>query len=113
MGVTIEVDELLAARLRVKAAAQKVSLEVFARDLLGEALQRLDDVETWEVQNRRRIDLIKKSAVAVLSESEQYELQTLQDAADRRLEARDRELLAQLDRFKHAVEQLPPDTTTM
>jgi len=43
---------------------------------------------------------------------EQYELQMLQDAADRRLEARDSELLAQLDRFKHAVEQLPPDTAT-
>lgn len=112
MEVTIEVDELLAAQLRVKAAAQKVSLEVLARDLLSEALQRLDDVETWEVQNRRRIDLIKKSAVTVLSDSEQHELQTLQEAADRRLEVRDRELLAQLDRFKHAVEQLPPDTTT-
>jgi len=47
-----------------------------------------------------------------LSASEQTELQSLQDAADRQLEARDHELLAQLARFKHAVEQLPPDPAT-
>ena len=113
MGVTIEVDEPLAARLRAKAAAQQVSLEAFACDLLGEALQRMDEAETWEVHNRRRIELIKKSIVAALSESEQTELQSLQDAADRQLEARDHELLAQLARFKHAVEQLPPDPATI
>ena len=79
MGVTIEVDELLAARLHAKAAAQQVSVEVFTQDSLREALQHLDDVETWEVQNRRRIDLLKKSAVPGLSEPEQYELQMLQE----------------------------------
>ena len=72
----------------------------------------MDDSEAWEVQNHRRIALIRKSSVGALTEAEQAELQALQDAADRRLEERDWELLAQLERFKRAVEQLPSDTET-
>jgi hypothetical protein len=112
MVVTLAIDEPLASRLQAKAAARQVSPEEFARTLLGEALQQMDDAEAWEGQNQRRIALIRKSSAEALTEAEQAELQWLQDAADRRLEARDRELLAQLDRFKHAVEHLPSATET-
>ena len=110
MVVTIEIDEPLASRLQAKAAVQNVSPEEFARMLLGESLQRMDDSETWEAQNRRRISLIKKSSIETLTALEQDELQQLQDTADQRLEERDHELLAQLERFKQAAEKLlPPD----
>jgi hypothetical protein len=112
MVVTLAIDEPLASRLQAKAAARQVSPEEFARALLGEALQQMDDAETWEGQNQRRITLIRKSSVEALTEAEQAELQWLQNAADQRLEARDRELLAQLDRFKHAVAHLPSATET-
>jgi hypothetical protein len=64
----------------------------------------MDDSEAWEVQNQRRIDPIRKSFIETLTEAEQTALQALQDAADQQLEQRDRDLLAQLDRFKHALE---------
>ncbi len=100
MAVTIEIAEPLASRLQVKAAVRQVSPVAFARALLGEALQRMDDSEAWEIQNQRRIELIRKSSIEALPEAEQAELQALQDATDQRLEERDRELLAQLDQFK-------------
>ena len=112
MVVILAIDEPLASRLQAKAAARQVSLEEFARVLLDEALQQMDDSDAWEVQNQRRIALIRKSSVEALTEAEQAELQSLQDATDQRLEVRDRELLAQLDRFKHAVAQLPSDIET-
>ena len=112
MVITLAIDEPLASRLQAKAAARQVSPEEFARALLDEALQQMDDSDAWEVQNQRRIALIRKSSVEALTEAEQAELQSLQDATDRWLEVRDRELLAQLDRFKHAVAQLPSDTET-
>ena len=105
MVVTIAIDEPLASRLQAQAAARQVSPEECARALLGEALQHMDDSEAWEVQNQRRIELIRKSAVETLTEAEQAELQSLQDAADRRLEERDWALLTQLDRLKRAIEQ--------
>ena len=67
----------------------------------------MEKSETWEAQNQCRIALIRKSSVETLTEAEQSELQRLQDIADQQLEARDHELLAQLDRLKQAVDQLP------
>jgi len=112
MMVTIEIDEPLASRLQAQADVQKLSPEDFVRILLGEVLQRMEESETWETQNQRRIVLIRKSSIEMLTEAEQSELQWLQDVADQRLEARDQELLAQLDRFKQAVDQLPSDAGT-
>ncbi len=112
MVVTIEIDEPLASRLQAEAAVQKLSPQDFARILLGEVLQRIEDSEAWETQNQRRISLIRKSSIEVLTEAEQSELQRLQDIADQQLEVRDHELLAQLDRLKQAVAQLPTDAET-
>ncbi len=112
MVVTIEIDEPLASRLQAKAAINKLSTEDFARMLLGEILQHIENSEAWETQNQRRIDLIKKSSIKELTDAEQVELQQFQDIADQQLEMRDDELLAQLDRLKQAVAQLPPDTGT-
>lgn len=112
MVVTIEIDAPLASRLQAKAADQKLSPEDYARILLGDVLQQMDDSEAWETQNQRRITLIRKSSIEILTEAEQSELQRLQDIADQKFEARDHELLAQLDRFKQAVAQLPADAGT-
>jgi len=68
--------------------------------------------ETWEAQNQRRVALIRKRSVETLTEVEKSELQLLQDIADQQLAVRDHELLAQLDRLKQAVAQLPSDTGT-
>ena len=84
MVVTIIMDEPLTSRLQAQAAARQVSPEEFACALLGEARQHMDDSEAWEVQKQRRIELIRKSAVETLTEAEQAELPSLQDAADRR-----------------------------
>ena len=78
-------DEPLASRLQAQAAARRVSPEEFARALLDEALQHMDDAEARAVQNQRRVTLIRKSAVEALTEAEQAELQGLQETADRRL----------------------------
>ncbi|ETW99009.1 hypothetical protein [Candidatus Entotheonella palauensis] len=107
MVVTLQIDEPLASRLQAKAVVQHLSTEDFARMLLGEGLQRLEDSEVWNSQNQRRIDLIRKSSHETLTETEEDELQQLQEVADQRLEARDHELLAHLDRLKQAVNLLP------
>ena len=112
MVVTLEIGEPLASRLQAQAVARQISPREFVCAVLDEALQHIEDAEVWEVQNQRRIALISKSAVEALTAVEHTELQALQDAADRRLEARDQELLAQLDRFKRAVEQLSAATET-
>ena len=72
----------------------------------------MEKSETWEAQNQRRVTPIRKCSVETLTEAEQSELQRLQDIADQQLEARDHELLAQLDRLKQAIDQLPSDAGT-
>jgi hypothetical protein len=66
----------------------------------------------WRLDCKRRQRPAGCRAVEALTEAEQAELQGLQEAADRRLEERDWELLAGLERFKQAVTQLPSDTET-
>jgi hypothetical protein len=70
MDLTISLDDQQAAQLQRQASSRRLSPEQFARDLLGEALGRVVEEETWGALNRRRVDLIGKSRCAGLSTEE-------------------------------------------
>ena len=63
--------------------------------------------DAWEIRNRRRLDLIGRSVAANLSPDETAELQQLQAELDKRLEAGDDRLLAQLRLMREAAAALP------
>lgn len=106
MSVTIQLDDALATQLRSRAQAGQVSLEEFARYLLGDALRQLELKERSQAEQQRRLALIRKSASAPLTPEEEEELRQLQEALDRRLEQADDQLLDGLDRLRQAADQL-------
>ena len=106
MTITLEVDDVIAARLRKRAATRNSEPEEIASELLGQALEAESNTD-WESQNERRLMLIKQSMKRDLTTPEQEELRLLQDEADRRLEQRDHELLSGLGQLERAVEALP------
>src|SRR5436853_616677 len=67
--------------------------------------------ETWDTLNRRRSDLIRRSRSAGPSAAEAEELEQLQAAVDRRLEPRDRQLLAAAENFRNLAGGLPDEST--
>jgi hypothetical protein len=109
MNLTIALDEKQAALLQRQASARQLSLEHYARDLLGDALDQRAEKETWGVLNQRRCDLIRQSRVASLSAKEAEELEQLQTAVDRRLEPMDQQLLAAAEQLRHLAEGLPDE----
>jgi hypothetical protein len=109
MNLTISLDEKQAAYLRTQASSRQVSPEQLARDLLGDALGRIVEEETWGAVNRRRVELIGKSRAAGLSPEEAKELEQLQAAVDRRLEPMDRQLLATAEHLRRLAEGLPDE----
>lgn len=111
MDLTIALDEQQTARLQQQAFARRLSPEQLARDLLGDALSRLAEEETWGVINRRRMELIGKSRSMALSAEEAKELEQLQAVVDQRLEPLDRRLLAAAQQFRDLVEGLPDAAT--
>lgn len=102
-------DENEAAGLQKQASARQLSPEQFARDLLGDALGKIVEEETWGAVNRRRMDLIGKSRSSGLTAEEAKELEQLQAAVDRRLEPVDRHLLAAAEHFRQLAEGLPDE----
>jgi hypothetical protein len=109
MDLTISLNEKQAAQLQRQASSRRLSPEQLARDLVGEALDRAVEEETWGAVNRRRVDLIGKSRSTGLSAEEAKELEHLQAAVDRRLEPMDRQLLAAAEEFRRLAEGLPDD----
>ena len=107
MPITIQLDDDLADQLQRRAACRQLSLEEFALRLLGGALGELEAAETWELHNRRRLTLIRKSPASGLSASEQAELQDLQATLDQRLEPIDDQVLAGLQHLQQAMAQGP------
>jgi len=103
MTFTIPLNDSLVAQLKKKATSKNVSVEELAAQLLGNALEQLDETELWDTQNRRRLALIRKSASSTLSEDEQTELDALRSAPDRRLDLVDDPLLDTLGGMKQAV----------
>ncbi len=103
MPITIQLNDPLAAQLQEKAAALHLSLEEFTVRLLDGALGELHAADQWAEQNRRRLDLIRKSCTTSLSAQEQEELQGLQEALDQRLEPMDDRLLETLRQWENAA----------
>jgi hypothetical protein len=109
MDLTISLDDQQAAQLQRQASSRRLSPEQFARDLLGDALGKIVEEETWGAVNRRRVDLIRKSRSSGLSAEEARDLEQLQAAIDRRLEPLDRHLLATAEHFRRLAEGLPDE----
>ena len=109
MKLTIALDEKQAAHLQKQASSRQLSPEQHARDLLGDALGKIEEAATWGALNRRRLDLIGKNRSSGLSAEEAKELEQLQVAVDRRLEPMDRQLLAAAEQFRHVAEGLPDE----
>jgi plasmid stability protein len=104
MAVTITLTDDLAARLRSRADAQRLSLEAFALDVLGRAAAG-EPQPGWDAKNQRRLELIDKQFTTGLAAEEQRELQHLQDLTDRRLEGFDSRRLEHLARLEEAARQ--------
>lgn len=79
-------------------------MQQWALAILANASERPDHPESWTELNDRRLALIRKRYAAGLSESEETELQSLQDAAAKLLEPADRR------RWEH-VQALAQDPT--
>jgi len=109
MNLTISLDEKQAAQLQRQASSRQLSPEQFARDLLGDALARSMEEETWGTVNHRRLELLGKSRSSSLSAEEAKELEQLQADVDRRLEPMDRHLLAAAEHFRQLAEGLPDE----
>ncbi|HJT76754.1 MAG TPA: hypothetical protein VJ739_06090 [Gemmataceae bacterium] len=106
MDLTISLDEKQAAQLQKQASSRRLSAEQLARNLLGEALGKIAEEETWGALNRRRLELIGKARCPGLSAEETKELDQLQAAVDRRLEPMGRQLLATAEQFRRLAEGL-------
>lgn len=107
MTLTIHLNDDLAARQKKQASSSQLPAKELAAKLLGEALAQLDRNETGgDVQNRRRLALIRKSIRAALSKAKQAELDALQASLDRQLESVDSQLLDTLDTLQHVFHRL-------
>ena len=108
MTLTIHLNDDLIAQLRKKALSKQLPAEELAAKLLGNAIAQLDQTERKSTQNQRRLALIRKSTSATLSRAEQAELDSLQSALDRQLDAVDEQLLGTLHDMQQAVKVMSP-----
>jgi hypothetical protein len=99
MPLTITVTEPLALKLESEASSRKISVEQFALEILGRAVQS----DEWAIVNRRRLALIRKQFAGGLSAGEAAELQELQRRADRHLESLDSQMLNDVTEMEKAV----------
>jgi hypothetical protein len=107
VNLTISLDEPLAAQLQQEAAARRLSPEQFVHDLVGGALDKINEDKHWAEVNRRRGELIRKNRDVGLTAEEKLELAQLQAAVDQRLEPMDRQLLAGAEQLLQLAEGLP------
>ena len=104
MTLTISLPDPLVDQLRLRAEAERVSVDELASTVLAEAMQRPLDSAKWGMQNQRRLALIRQRFASGLSTAEAEELRILQNAADWQVEAMDRAMLADVQAMKQAVE---------
>jgi hypothetical protein len=109
VDLVVHLEGPLAAWVEREASAQNVSPDQIVRDILVGERQRRDDSEQWQHINPRRQELIQKEFSTGLTPEEEAELETLQRAADKLLEARDRQMLAHLEQLRQAVAALPDE----
>ncbi len=98
MPLTITVTDPLAVKLQCEAATRKISVEQFALQVLGQAVQ----TDEWAIANRRRLALIRQQFADGLTAAETAELQELQDRADRHLESLDSQMLSDVTEMEKA-----------
>lgn len=94
MTLTISLPDPLVDQLRLRAEAERVSVDELASSVLAEAMQRPLASDKWGVQNRRRVALIRKRFTSGLSPAEEQELRALQELADQQVEALDQAMLS-------------------
>lgn len=111
MTRTITLDDVLVGQLQQHAAAQQLSLEAFAVQLLREAVAQRVETTRWAQGNQRRLALIRQSVMTPLSREEAAELEALQATLDQRLTPMDDQLLAGLAGMQEAVEALPDEAS--
>jgi hypothetical protein len=104
MTVTISLPDPLADQLRIRAQAERLSVDELASAVLAAAMRQPLDRETWGQHNQRRLALIRTRFSTGLSKAEEQELRALQELADRQVEAMDREMLSDVQAMKRAVE---------
>jgi hypothetical protein len=101
MALTITLKRELAERLRSQAEARNLSVQEWALTILATASERPDYPETWTDLNARRLALIQKRYRVGLSEAEDKELATLQNAAAEVFEPADRRRFDHLRALVH------------
>jgi hypothetical protein len=98
MPLTITVTDPLAIKLQSEAVSRRISVEQFALEVLGQAVQS----DEWETANRRRLALIRSQFAGGLTAAEAAELQELQCRADRHLESLDSQMLCDVSEMEKA-----------
>ncbi len=99
MALTITVTDTLASELQSEADLRKMSVEQFALDVLGRAVQG----HQWPRVNSRRLKLIQKQFAVGLTAVEAAELQELQRLADQHLESMDSRMLGDVASMEKAA----------
>ena len=99
MPLTITVKEPLARELQSAADLHKISVEQYALEVLGQAVQK----QEWPDTNRRRVALIRQQFAAGLTAAETAELQELQRQVDRQLESLDAAMLNDITHMEQAA----------
>jgi hypothetical protein len=105
MSVTIIVKDPLARELQTVADLRKISVEQFAVEILGQAVQRHE----WPTANRRRLTLIRKQFAEGLTAPEATELQDLQRQAGQHLESLDSRMLQDVASMEQATAEALDD----
>jgi hypothetical protein len=111
MSEVISLHDDLARRLRAEAESRGLSVQQFAVSILDRAAPAPDDGADWGAQNRRRLELLRKSACGNLSTNEARELAELQNRLDERFDSFDIGLLAWVRAMTHEVESLGNKST--
>ncbi len=105
MSNAILLDENLVTQLQRQAEAKSLSVDQYARELLGQAVVTEEEL-AWRTCNARRVALIRKQFAEGLSDDEEAELRRLQEQADRRLDQLDDQRLEDVTRLRSHVEHI-------
>ncbi len=106
MSLTIRVPDPLARRLQSRAEAERVPVDELAARLLATGMHSALEPEQWTAANQRRVVLIEKRFHGGLTDSEQEELQHLQELADRQLEELDGLMLKDIADMEAAAQRV-------
>ena len=106
MSLTITVPDPLARRLQSRAQAENVPVDELASRILEHGMQRALEPAQWKTTNERRVALIEKRFTSGLTNSEQEELQRLQELADQQLEELDALMLKDVAHMEASAREI-------